>query len=1128
MRKYSGIQRIVSLVVAVILTLTTVMPSVCTVFASDAQETSKKIGWKELGVTQDTTYSTAGQTQTIGTPLTGTFSNIEFEGIINLGSSGGQVKLGIGGPKETKAFCIQGNANGSVYLKWNNNVLRYLNLSENDGPMLSQTLQDVDLILNLKMESVVTDDTYSSVELTITLKAMASEEQLYSETFAGKKIATADFMANACAYTRANTGETGTVTVKLPHTKIGWEELGVTQDTTYATAGQTQTVGTPLAGTFSRMEFEGIVNLGSSGGQVKMGFGGSSDTKAFYMQGNANGSVYLKWNNQVLRYLNLSENDGPMLSQTLQNVDLILNLKVIFASQDDTNSSGSIIVTLKDAKTENQLYSEAFLNKTITTADLVPRAWVYSRANTGENGTVTVKPVKKVGLTDFGITNDTMYTTTNEVQTIGTPLSGTYSWMEFEGIIHVEPTAQTKFGFGGSDGTKAFYIQVNTAGTGYLKWNNGTEEKVMRNLNVASEATSPKLTLHNVDLLINVKMGFTATDATNSTGNITVTIKDALTGTLLYTETFTDRTIATADLKARAWVYTRDNNSEKDGALIVKHSATEEKNIGWTDLGITKDTIYTTSAETQSIGTSLTGNYSNMEFEGMIHMASSGGQVRFGFGGNDITKAFCIQGNTNGSMYLKWNDGNPMGTINLPNTADGVSGNRVVTQELQDVDLLINIKMEFATKANDETKSIGNVTVTLTDVATGIEFYSEIFRNREIESTELVANACMYARTNENGALIVKFPTTKTEINWSDLGVIANTTYTTLGENQLIGSASTVNFSNLEFEGTIHVASGGRVEFGFGGQTSADALQMRALSNNRVCLQWNQDDKRYINYTEGTVNNVINAELTQDMDWLVNVKMTFATKANDETKSIGNVTVTLTNATTGVGMYATTLKNMEIDTEKLAANAWVWTENPGAMRVKLISTEPTSTIIVGGGDTNTTAFPVLVENGGTLPTGYTEDGKYILAWSIGDTKVTTYDNTQETPVAEFVDTKMLTVLQQNNGETPMDVRFIASLNTLKGYDSAGFVLANRPVDGELTIKNGRSVDLNVAYATLNENGIPVTAADTYQDAYSQYFIAFALADIPAGVTIYARAYVKIGDTVIYGNMASFNIDNLEP
>lgn len=78
--------------------------------------------------------------------------------------------------------------------------------------------------------------------------------------------------------------------------------------------------------------------------------------------------------------------------------------------------------------------------------------------------------------------------------------------------------------------------------------------------------------------------------------------------------------------------------------------------------------------------------------------------------------------------------------------------------------------------------------------------------------------------------------------------------------------------------------------------------------------------------------------------------------------------------------------------------------------------------------------------------------------------------------------------------------------------------------------SGRAVSLNIAYKTLNESGSPVTASETYNDDYSQYFIAYALSDIPTeeGVVISARAYVEIGDAVIYGNMTSFEIDKLEP
>ena len=121
-----------------------------------------------------------------------------------------------------------------------------------------------------------------------------------------------------------------TVLVANAASKIGWSELGVTEDTTYDTAGATQVIGTASSADFSNLEFEGIINLGSSGGQVKFGFGDNGTSKAFYIQGNAVGSAYLKWGNKNIRFINIEGEGNAVLEQTVQNVDLLLKLKFEF------------------------------------------------------------------------------------------------------------------------------------------------------------------------------------------------------------------------------------------------------------------------------------------------------------------------------------------------------------------------------------------------------------------------------------------------------------------------------------------------------------------------------------------------------------------------------------------------------------------------------------------------------------------------------------------------------------------------------------------------------------------------------------------------------------------------------
>ena len=187
--------------------------------------------------------------------------------------------------------------------------------------------------------------------------------------------------------------------------------------------------------------------------------------------------------------------------------------------------------------------------------------------------------------------------------------------------------------------------------------------------------------------------------------------------------------------------------------------------------------------------------------------------------------------------------------------------------------------------------------------------------------------------------------------------------------------------------------------------------------------------------------------------------------------------------------------------------------------------EATATLTVGG--ENTTTLNVSVRHGDTLPTGYMEDGKYILGWKVNGQTVTQYDDQIDATAytADFVDTKMLQVKLQDDHETRTDatrltVRFIGSVDSLS-YASAGFALSLK--NTAPTVDTDKSVVLTKVYGSLNASGVSKSAAEVY-DPYSAYMFAYALNDIPVNTTIYVRAYVRLEDgTYIYGATRAIQI-----
>ena len=182
----------------------------------------------------------------------------------------------------------------------------------------------------------------------------------------------------------------------------------------------------------------------------------------------------------------------------------------------------------------------------------------------------------------------------------------------------------------------------------------------------------------------------------------------------------------------------------------------------------------------------------------------------------------------------------------------------------------------------------------------------------------------------------------------------------------------------------------------------------------------------------------------------------------------------------------------------------------------------TGTVTVGKADVGSGIVTVKVATGTTLPTRYL-DGKYfITGWTLNGEAVTTVADAAKADqyVAEYIDLSMLEVKYQGKtnkeDSSKQDIRFIASVNSLD-YEEAGLVFSvtntNPAIGGENCIKKA----VTTVYRSLYANSVAQTAQDIYKNSYSEYLYAWEYTGIPAGATIYARAFVKLSDgTIVHG------------
>lgn len=148
------------------------------------------------------------------------------------------------------------------------------------------------------------------------------------------------------------------------------------------------------------------------------------------------------------------------------------------------------------------------------------------------------------------------------------------------------------------------------------------------------------------------------------------------------------------------------------------------------------------------------------------------------------------------------------------------------------------------------------------------------------------------------------------------------------------------------------------------------------------------------------------------------------------------------------------------------------------------------------------------------------------------TEYTVYSQPVTYTVAS-VDARMLEVKVQFKEDTEhtekTTVRFIASIDELTKYTECGFILSTKnsnPQYGDTSCKN--ITGITTVYTGLYErvNGVSslINTSELYGEV-SNYMFAYDIGNLQKGMTVYARAYVKLTDgTMISGAVREITIE----
>ena len=126
-----------------------------------------------------------------------------------------------------------------------------------------------------------------------------------------------------------------------------------------------------------------------------------------------------------------------------------------------------------------------------------------------------------------------------------------------------------------------------------------------------------------------------------------------------------------------------------------------------------------------------------------------------------------------------------------------------------------------------------------------------------------------------------------------------------------------------------------------------------------------------------------------------------------------------------------------------------------------------------------------------------------------------------------VDTRPMlnTKYQMENNNEKYNIRFVSSMDNYENYQEAGFVFSiandNPILDGTGCVTK----PTEKLYTSIMADGEAVDVQTAYGEQ-SNHMYAFEIKNVPAGTTIYTRAYIKLTDgTIIYGDLREMSTPN---
>ena len=165
-----------------------------------------------------------------------------------------------------------------------------------------------------------------------------------------------------------------------------------------------------------------------------------------------------------------------------------------------------------------------------------------------------------------------------------------------------------------------------------------------------------------------------------------------------------------------------------------------------------------------------------------------------------------------------------------------------------------------------------------------------------------------------------------------------------------------------------------------------------------------------------------------------------------------------------------------------------------------------------------------------LPVNTFIDTKFILGWKNPDGTKYQESTYVSGIMAEFVETKMMTVKYQL-GMKENSIRYIASVDETERYSSVGWLFSLSNENPQIGDNDASARQSRKVYRNLFASGQNYSAKDIYGANYSNFLYLFELTGIPEDkqdTPIYVRPYVEMLDgTIVYGETACQSLNGIK-